>query len=177
VTNLVNGKRYVGQTTRVKVRWRQHCQFGTTPLAYAIRKYGVDNFRFEIVLQVEDQQSANLVEARLIRKLGTMTPHGYNVCEGGGVGAWTRNAPRGDDHWTRRYPDRRLYGTKNGYHKLTPTQVRVIRFLYHTRNYAGLYWSQPRLARRYSVHQATISDIVRGNSWEMRIASGRGGGV
>lgn len=58
ITNQVNGKCYIGQTIKsAEERWKEHRQhaFGTHPndqnkaLYRAIRKYGLDNFTFEVV--------------------------------------------------------------------------------------------------------------------------------
>lgn len=58
ITNLCNGKCYIGQTIKpAEVRWKEHRShaFGKHPndqnkvLYKAIRKYGLDNFTFEVV--------------------------------------------------------------------------------------------------------------------------------
>lgn len=56
ITNLVNGNDYVGITVNIQKRFRDHKRDGRKPvtegeslIAKAIRKYGVDNFKFEIV--------------------------------------------------------------------------------------------------------------------------------
>ena len=58
ITNKINNKCYIGQTIKdPETRWKEHCQhaFGTHPndqnktLYKAIRKYGVENFIFEVV--------------------------------------------------------------------------------------------------------------------------------
>lgn len=57
ITNQINGKCYIGSSIRVEERWRQHknCAFNPNdrqynyPLYQAFRKYGLDNFSFEII--------------------------------------------------------------------------------------------------------------------------------
>ena len=53
VTNLMNGKKYIGITrSSVGKRWKQHCYYSrkqTTLLAKAIAKYGADAFTIEVV--------------------------------------------------------------------------------------------------------------------------------
>lgn len=52
ITNLVNNKVYIGQSTDIERRWRNHRARYTTCnsiLYQAIRKYGLENFSFEIV--------------------------------------------------------------------------------------------------------------------------------
>ena len=52
ITNQLNGKSYIGQSIDIIGRWRRHrsyAQFENTPLYYAIRKYGIENFIFEVI--------------------------------------------------------------------------------------------------------------------------------
>lgn len=68
--------------------------------------------------------------------------------------------PRGDEHWTRIYPDRVRRGRANGKAKLTPNKVREIRTAY--RNGA----SQTSLSREYGVKQSTIWQVLAGKTWK-----------
>lgn len=53
ITNQVNGKIYIGQSIDISRRWRQHrnasCYDSDIPLYKAIKKYGIDNFTFEVI--------------------------------------------------------------------------------------------------------------------------------
>lgn len=57
ITNQINQKCYIGSSIQVKKRWQQHrnCAFNPNsncynyPLQCAIRKYGLENFSFEIL--------------------------------------------------------------------------------------------------------------------------------
>lgn len=58
ITNDLNGKCYIGQTIDNKKRWKEHKQYSkyksngdkyNYPLANAMRKYGVENFSFEML--------------------------------------------------------------------------------------------------------------------------------
>ena len=59
ITNLVNGKIYIGQSVDIYRRWEQHKKIGRSkkgykgyrnqPLYRALRKYGEQNFSFEII--------------------------------------------------------------------------------------------------------------------------------
>ena len=53
IQNLINGKIYIGQSVHIQARFNQHkneAKNGNTrPLYNAIRKYGIENFSFEII--------------------------------------------------------------------------------------------------------------------------------
>ncbi len=89
ITNTINGKRYVGQTTLSNPikRWKGHLRAvakgRNKPLYNAIRKHGIDAFIFEVVFNVEDQKTLDIVEICCIKALGTLVPTGYNIRIGG----------------------------------------------------------------------------------------------
>ena len=94
-TNLMNNKKYVGQTNNIERRKKQHIQdsiHNHNEARYnqifhqAIRKYGIDNFKFEILEECIDRNSANKQENYWINKLNSMAPNGYNNSEGKLVG-------------------------------------------------------------------------------------------
>lgn len=88
VTNTVNCKVYVGQTTRPTVRWGEHW-YGShnnprSRLQYSIRKYGKSNFHFAIVAEAESQDQLDHLERLWIICLNTLDKrHGYNLTSGG----------------------------------------------------------------------------------------------
>lgn len=89
ITNTVNGKVYIGQTSvSIAQRWRQHRwaskKDSTHPLYRAIKKYGSDKFSIECLETVIGSRS-DLVDAeiRLIRSYSSLSPKGYNLSAGG----------------------------------------------------------------------------------------------
>jgi group I intron endonuclease len=62
ITNSVNNKIYIGCSTNIHDRWKRHlrdafnnnCKMYKYPLYRSIRKYGKDNFSFEILLETFD---------------------------------------------------------------------------------------------------------------------------
>lgn len=87
LTNTVNGKQYVGQTSMgLDWRWRQHCTdarcSSTAHLHKAIRKYGPDAFIREI-LEHTTTEDVNAREVYWIAELKSKEM-GYNMTEGGG---------------------------------------------------------------------------------------------
>ena len=92
LTNTVNGKVYIGKTVQEpEKRWRQHCNAAkrgsTYPLYNAIRKHGEHNFKFEVILQVFDEQHLNHYEILLIEQHQSHILNGknlgYNATAGG----------------------------------------------------------------------------------------------
>lgn len=89
ITNRLNGKHYVGQTV-LPIGRRITCHkshsrngHGTAPLHAAIRKYGWENFQWEILENCEDQADLDMAERFWIRAYNSLAPNGYNRETGG----------------------------------------------------------------------------------------------
>jgi group I intron endonuclease len=88
ITNTINDKIYVGQTTRTAaIRWKEHQKNiqalkHRLPLYKALDKYGVDNFVVEVLEICEDNQ-LNEKEVYWIKKLESFGEKGYNCTVGG----------------------------------------------------------------------------------------------
>jgi group I intron endonuclease len=86
ITNLENGKLYIGQTIQnLKKRWRQH-KFDAlkqkTLLSKAICKYGKLSFSIEIVEELDDQSLLDEREVHWISYFNSFV-NGYNSTSGG----------------------------------------------------------------------------------------------
>lgn len=96
ITNTINGKIYVGQTSKtIEERFQNHIKKAkahTNRCLYdAMNHYGYDNFEIE---QIEECGNDILDEREKywISTLNCMMPNGYNMTEGGGGGdTWTDN--------------------------------------------------------------------------------------
>lgn len=83
ITNKINGKKYIGQSIDIIDRFRQHKKKSSNQIiSKAIRKYGVDNFNFEILLRCP-HMCMNYWENYYIIKHNTINPIGYNLESGG----------------------------------------------------------------------------------------------
>ncbi len=86
ITNMINKKQYVGQTRRpdINERWRQHkmCKMAGRHLAGAYEKYGIENFKYQIICICFDED-CDRYEEEYIKKFNTMSPNGYNLKGGG----------------------------------------------------------------------------------------------
>jgi len=67
---------------------------------------------------------------------------------------------RGEDHWMRKNPERVPRGEDRAMSKLTWEKVRALRASYTK----GA--TQKALAEEYDLHQSTVSDIVRAETWQ-----------
>lgn len=96
ITNLINQKKYIGQTIRFKERiWEHENYHSTMAIHQAIQKYGSENFTVEVIETINDCE--NLAE-----KLDTLEQyyinfydsyyHGYNATSGGQCKGQTRKS-------------------------------------------------------------------------------------
>jgi len=54
ITNKLNQKYYIGKSIDIEYRWTQHKHGNTKiPFSFAIKKYGIENFDFKILEEVE----------------------------------------------------------------------------------------------------------------------------
>lgn len=91
ITNLINNKSYIGQSINIEKRWYEHkyksqCEDDrsfNSILHIAFRKYGIDNFKFEILEELKTVEQLDKKEQYYIRLYDTITPNGYNILEGG----------------------------------------------------------------------------------------------
>ena len=98
ITNLVNGKIYIGQTRKTaERRWTKHVNAALTGrsksvLHKAIRKYGKDSFSVEVLLVCSSETELNNSEVYFIRDTNSTVPNGYNLNYGGYAGVPTLEA-------------------------------------------------------------------------------------
>jgi group I intron endonuclease len=87
ITNLINGKIYIGQTVKsMSKRWSEHVYYvgiKTTALYAALYKYGIDNFSVEIICSAIKPEYLNELERYFIKHYNCMSPNGYNLTSGG----------------------------------------------------------------------------------------------
>ncbi len=94
VTNLINQMKYVGQTTRtLKQRKSSHLSSSKKGSTYylhrAIRKYGAENFKWEVIYNATSEEELNEKETYFIKEYNTNSQDGYNLTEGGrGIRGW-----------------------------------------------------------------------------------------
>lgn len=80
ITNLINNKVYIGQSKHIYRRWAQHRSDSKTkemPLYRAMRKYGIENFKFEIIKECKIEE-LSYYEDFYINEYNSYIPNGYN---------------------------------------------------------------------------------------------------
>lgn len=123
ITNLINNHLYIGKTNNSERRWKDHQRLAFTKghkeynktLYKAMRKYGLDNFTFEIIEEIED----NYDEISSIREkywidFYNAYHNGYNENLGGDGGSLKGHCR----------------GSQNGRAKLTEEDVIKIRTIF-----------------------------------------------
>lgn len=86
ITNKVNGKVYIGQTTRsIEKRWKEHINHKShcSALHSAIVRYGAEKFCVEVIDVAASIDELNTKEAYWIEKYKSIAPYGYNLDSGG----------------------------------------------------------------------------------------------
>ena len=93
-TNIVNGKKYIGQTTNEKQReysWNNmNTIYSGNLINKARKKYGISSFTYTVLGKCEADtkkeldEMLNSLEIYYIEKYNTKAPNGYNLTEGGG---------------------------------------------------------------------------------------------
>ena len=83
--NKTNGKRYIGQTINPQQRKSAHISDSThidTKFYRAVRKYGWNNFEYEILAESEDRNELDKLEVDFIKSFNSIE-NGYNIRSGG----------------------------------------------------------------------------------------------
>lgn len=150
ITNMINNKIYIGQTNEPKRRWQEHQRLGNTKeeeetklLYQAIKKYGIDNFTFEII--EGPINNYNEREIYWISYYNTYVANensnGYNLTPGGDEPPH----PKGEEHH---------YST----HKLE--DIEKIRYLLKNTKLSNL-----EIAKTFNYSRSAIERINKGIIW------------
>ena len=94
ILNKLTKKCYIGETKCIDVsrRWNQHRQTieinkGCPALRDAVKKYGIDNFEFSVLIICFDDERFKY-EIEYIKKYNSVVPNGYNITNGGEGGGF-----------------------------------------------------------------------------------------
>jgi len=185
ITNLINGKIYIGQSVNPQGRWCRHksdAKLGKNKkhFANAIRKYGVYNFIFEIIVQAKSLEDIDQAEIDCIKQYKASDKnYGYNISLGGNgkrivseqtrkkISEFMSGRVPSEENLKRRSKSMigKNVGEKNGMFgvtsenascaKLTLIKAIEIRKEYFTDGISSL-----KLAKKHSVSKKTILNIL-----------------
>ena len=143
ITNKQNNKIYIGKTIRsIHVRWLEHVNDALkgdkTPLHAAIKKYGVDQFKVEVIKDnIYDIEELNKLEKYYIALYHSGShDNGYNIAEGGDGGRISS--------------------------KLTQKEVDLIIALLQD---SECLLSYKKIGQQFNISGSVIREINLGNTW------------
>jgi len=94
ITNKLTNKCYIGETKKSnpELRWNEHKSkiekgIGCPALQDAVKKYGIEKFKFEILIICFDEDRYKF-EKEYIKKYNSIAPNGYNLTTGGEGGGF-----------------------------------------------------------------------------------------
>ena len=123
ITNKLNNKIYIGQTTRtIRERWRCHTNSSKHPeqghyLHKSMNKYGVNNFEIEQIDTAFSVKELNFKEKFWIKFYNTMNDTcGYNLRSGGSKRSFHSEK-------TKKKMSDKMMGNKNGKGHVTPIEI------------------------------------------------------
>lgn len=93
ITNTINNKCYIGLSRDIEYRWKEHkykaihnkkCK--NKPLYNAFKKYGIDNFVFEVLKECKEDELSDLEIFYINKYKSNNNKYGYNITGGGESG-------------------------------------------------------------------------------------------
>ncbi|MBR5914131.1 MAG: GIY-YIG nuclease family protein [Selenomonadaceae bacterium] len=157
ITNLINGKIYVGQTNQsLKKRFQNH-KSSNSMLGRDIREYGDENFKIETLETCKTLDELDRREILWIAKLNCKFPNGYNRTDGGHFPKKAKNIITG---WIDLYP-KAISEIADA--NLSKHEYRVFLKLLSKLDFDNyLTISQTEFAQELSIPQPHISKAIKG---------------
>ena len=171
-TNMINGKKYIGQSTFNKnKKWKVYLGSGII-LSRAIKKYGKCNFGKEIVAIAYSKEELNSLEIEIIKSHGALESLDYyNLSSGGESGNAGTNHIFSEEH------KQKISKSNMGRTRSDETKQKMSKYLekIHMKNikitdqkqileirskYKTGEYSQKELAKEYCVSPNTISCVI-----------------
>ena len=129
ITNILNNKCYIGQTSyilerRINLHLKEVKYKTNSPLYNSINKYGLENFKWEIITICNSKKELDEKEKYYIKFFNSKKPNGYNLTDGGeGNQGWIptkemrdkiSKANKGKKAWNKGKKSPKTTGNKNG---------------------------------------------------------------
>lgn len=116
ITNKINNKCYIGQSINIERRFEEHKNTNRTSkyLHRAMIKYGIDNFKFEII-EICHKEELSEKEKYWINYYHSISPYGYNLTDGGDGGNTFRYRTEEQMEETKKKISNAVSGENNGF--------------------------------------------------------------
>ncbi len=162
IQNIINNKIYIGKTRSVNLRWSQHKSKAFTkqenrPLYNAMRKYGINSFKIN-VLKIFDNEDRSYEYERILINLfqSRNRTYGYNIAEGGQGSKGFKVKKYLKNKYKKLYS-----GEASVRSKLTNKNAEDILKLYCDGKF-----TIKELAYKFNVSKAAIQQIICGNTFK-----------
>jgi len=118
ITNVINGKIYIGQTVRIGVQFDSYWGSGNY-IKKAIKKYGKENFIKEIIMECDCQVDADEAEKFYIKEFNSTDEMiGYNLHIGGNTLGFGEQHPCFGKHQSEIVKEKHRKAGKNQWNKM-----------------------------------------------------------
>lgn len=135
IINIINGKWYIGKHNGKNPNYAGSGKL----LKQAIKKYGKDSFKKEILENCFTEEELNLKEQQWITDTSATTdPMSYNLANGGEGGDLSKFI----SYHTIDYSNHKMLGTKKWFHSLTEDQKKDFHFKQAAKRAKGWYVSR-----------------------------------
>lgn len=190
IYNSINGKLYIGVTSNYRVRWSSHKKLAKNgnikkmyTIHFALRKYGIENFVFKPIEEIETWEHALTKETLWIKILRELGYQLYNETNGGegtrGFKMSEENKKKLSERSTGEknfFYGKKLSGSANGHFghkmkphvkdnllkhraKITPAQAEEIKNLHQNGK------TQTALAEQFGLSLTQIHRIIKEIRW------------
>lgn len=154
ITNSINGKIYIGKTNNSSRRWKDHQRLAfaeghkeyNKALYQAMRKYGIENFSFEIIEEIENYKEKGEEREKYWILYFNSYNQGYNESLGGDGGSLPGHCS----------------GAANGRALLTEADVYYIRQKYQEGNARGDIY----ILFKDKISESGFGRVWRGETWK-----------
>lgn len=175
ITNKVNGLKYVGQSIDVISRWSAHCRDSEIAIDKAIQKYGVENFKIEIIEENVPENELDEREIYWIDFYNTYKGKGYNQDAGGKVMRGQYNpmyGKRGEKSpwWGRKHTKKTREKISNNHADVSKNnnpKAKITEKLGEKiyKEYRNTNIKLKELANKYNLGLTTVKRVVYGRHW------------
>lgn len=174
IENQINHKVYIGQSIDIHKRWYEHKSAAFNPnepryeaqISYALRKYGLENFKFEVVTtltpELYSREALNELEKYYIALYDSFR-YGYNATPGGEYGVSQKGEINGHAKMTTDdvFHIRELYAAHVPHGEAYTLYQDKISWSGFTKIWCGYNWKHVHMDVYTSEHKAFHSSVAR----------------